>query len=426
MKEKRARYVLLYEKNDITDLCDCDFNRGGIFSNRLLVKKDCYKTCEPFYNSNQEFDVLFFGSSHVDNGISPLLLWKKYGITSYNFAAPGNYIPSNYFRMYEVLRYLKSRGKQLPEVIVMDIYADKDSTYWLHLGWDDFMPSANKMRMTKELLPEKDQAAMMFPFLLYHSRWNELGKDDFITDVNRFYGMFSGDYRLSYPENEIISDSSDQVEVDAENLNYLQEIEEECEVLGIKLIFIHIPYSYRPDLQRMANRICQYENEQGNLCVNYMNQVTELDYDIDFCDTGHLNPTGMRIMTDEVGKLLVDLGLEDHRGETQAVQWDQAYEDYIQFRIAKLRELKNAKSFLMAINDPDLLSTVRIYEGMLGDVQISKLIERLKAEGHQIVITEERPEIVSEDGQVKHYDVYCEIYRRDDSDKLIHLAGFTM
>lgn len=31
MKEKRARYVLLYEKNDITDLCDCDFNRGGGF-----------------------------------------------------------------------------------------------------------------------------------------------------------------------------------------------------------------------------------------------------------------------------------------------------------------------------------------------------------------------------------------------------------
>lgn len=43
----------------------------------------------------------------------------------------------------------------------------------------------------------------------------------------------------------------------------------------------------------------------------------------------------------------------------------------------------------MAINNPNLLSSIKIYEGMLGNVQISKLIERLKAEGHQIVITEE-------------------------------------
>lgn len=80
----------------------------------------------------------------------------------------------------------------------------------------------------------------------------------------------------------------------------------------------------------------------------------------------------------------------------------------------------------MAINDPDLLSTIQIYEGMLGDIQISKLIKRLKAEGNQIVITEERPEIVAEDGQVKHYDVYCEVYRRDVPDTRVHAAGFIL
>lgn len=407
-------------------MCDYDFNRGGDYCNELMISKLSYEQYKPFFDSDEEFDVLFFGSSHVYFGISPLDLYQNYGIVSYNLAMMGNYIPSNYYRLKEVLKFLKNQNKVLPKVVVVDVYAEEDRVNRLHSGWDAFPLSINKMEMAGELLPEKDRLEMLIPFALYHSRWNELSKEDFIMNMNRFYGMGEGGYAVIYPVDEIISDSSDLVEADSDTLSYLDQIEEECEMLGIKLVFIHIPYSYRPDLQRMANGICQYLDEQGNLCVNYMNQDIELDYDIDFFDAGHLNSAGMRIMTDEVGKLLAGLGVEDHRGEPQTEHWNQVYEDYIQFRIAKLRELKNAKSFLMAINDPDLLSTIQIYEGMLGDIQISKLIKRLKAEGHQIVITEERPEIVSEDGQVKHYDVYCEVYRRDDSDKLIHSAGFTM
>ena len=391
-----------------------------------MINKLSYEQYKPFFDSDEEFDVLFLGSSHVYFGISPLDLYQNYGIISYNLAMMGNYIPSNYYRLKEVLKLLKNQNKVLPKVVVVDVYTAEDGVNQLHSGWDAFPLSINKMEMARELLPEKDRLEMLIPFALYHNRWNELNKEDFIMNINRFYGMGEGGYAVIYPVGEIISDSSDLVEADSDTLSYLDQIEEECEMLGIKLVFIHIPYSYRPDLQRMANGICQYLDEQGNLCVNYMNQDTKLDYDIDFFDAGHLNPAGMRIMTDEVGKLLVELGVEDHRGEPQTEHWNQVYEDYIQFRIAKIRELKNAKSFLMAINDPDLLSSIKIYEGMLGNVQISKLIERLKAEGHQIVITEERPEIVSEDGQAVFYDVYCEVYRRDNPDTLIHSAGFTM
>lgn len=66
-----------------------------------------------------------------------------------------------------------------------------------------------------------------------------------------------------------------------------------------------------------------------------MNQDTELDYDIDFFDAGHLNPAEMRIMTDEVGKLLVELGVEDHRGEPQTEHWNQVYEGYIQLGLQR-------------------------------------------------------------------------------------------
>lgn len=80
----------------------------------------------------------------------------------------------------------------------------------------------------------------------------------------------------------------------------------------------------------------------------------------------------------------------------------------------------------MAFNDPDLISTVQIYKGMLGDVQISKLIERLRTEGHRIIVTEEQPEIISENGKSKRYDVYCEVYRRSEPEAAVHKVGFTL
>lgn len=398
---------------------------GLNYANKLLMNKKSYEKHAPFFSSELEYDVLFFGSSHVHNGISPLYLWKNYGITSYNMAMAGNYIQSNSYRLKEVLEFIKRKGKKLPEMIVVDIYTDQETTGWLHSGWDALPLSSNKVEMVKKLVPEQERIGMLVPFYLYHNRWNELKKDDFQVNTNQYCGSMEK-YGISYPANEIISVSTDIIEVDEEITNYLDEIRAECESKGIQLIFIHLPYSYRPDLQRLANGICQYEETQGITCVNYMNEATAIDYDIDFYDDGHLNIVGMRIMTDEIGQLLSKFSIEDHRGDLQSEQWERAYDNYIQYRVECVKRIGNVKIFLMAINDPDLLSSVQIYEGALGDIQISKLIERLKAEGHQIVITEERPEIVSEDGQVKHYDVYCEVYRRDDSDKLIHSAGFTM
>lgn len=399
---------------------------GLCYCNRLVINKSSYEKYEPFFNSEQDFDVLFFGSSHVHRGISPLYLYKKYGITSYNMSTLANYIASNTYCIEETLRILQKQKRNLPKIIVVDIYADKDSVYQLHRRWDAFPISFNKVKLINDLVEEKDRVGMFIPFSLYHSRWNEVTMDDFRPDVNKYYG--EGElYNVSYPEKEIITDPLDQTAIDVDTADYLERIKMICEELDIQLILIHIPYSYTPDLQRVANGICQYEKEQGVMCVNYMNEEIGIDYDIDFFDTGHLNIAGMRIMTNELGKLLSDCGLEDHRGELEAEQWNQAYEEYTQFRITKLKEIKDAKTYLMAINDSDLISTVQIYKGMLGDIQFSKLIERLKAEGHQIIVTEERPEITIEEGRAKDYDVYCEVYRRNNvGGGIVHSIGFTL
>jgi hypothetical protein len=50
-----------------------------------------------FFEQDEDFDVLFFGTSHVINGIFPMELWNDYGIVSYNFGGHGNEIATSYW-----------------------------------------------------------------------------------------------------------------------------------------------------------------------------------------------------------------------------------------------------------------------------------------------------------------------------------------
>jgi hypothetical protein len=50
-----------------------------------------------YFEQDEDFDVLFFGTSHVINGIFPMELWNDYGIVSYNFGGHGNEIATSYW-----------------------------------------------------------------------------------------------------------------------------------------------------------------------------------------------------------------------------------------------------------------------------------------------------------------------------------------
>lgn len=395
------------------------------YFNKLLIRKDSLIKYRPFFESEQEFDVLFFGSSHVINGISPLDLFYNYGITSYNMSMHANYISENYYLLKETIDDLESKGKKLPQIVVLDIYTyDIRETYCMHKMWDDFQITPTKIEMINNLIVEEEKSSMLVPFILYHSRWNEISEEDFQPQLNKLYGT-ELKYGMTFLKDNIIV-STENRKIKENTAVYLDKIQELCKSKDILLVLIQIPYSISTEDQLEANGVYRYAKEHDIFIKNYVDENIGLDFAIDFINDGHLNCTGMRTMTNEIGRLLVELGIDDHRAETEAAQWSQAYEEYIKFRVAEIKEIKDVKTYLMALNDPDLISTIRLYKGMLGDMQISKLIERLRTEGHQIIVTEERPEIKSEDGRSKRYDVYCEVYRRSGAEALVHKTGFTL
>ena len=65
--------------------------------------------------------MLFIGSSHVINGVSPLDLFRNYGIASFNLSMHGNYVKSGYYILSQALRILEREKRQLPKVVVLYI-----------------------------------------------------------------------------------------------------------------------------------------------------------------------------------------------------------------------------------------------------------------------------------------------------------------
>jgi len=52
----------------------------------ILERKDSRIIFQEFYEQSENFDVLFFGTSHMDSAVSPMDMWEQNGIVGYNMA----------------------------------------------------------------------------------------------------------------------------------------------------------------------------------------------------------------------------------------------------------------------------------------------------------------------------------------------------
>lgn len=146
------------------------FIGGFVYCDKLLTNKQSIQKYGQFFESDKTFDVLFVGSSHVVNGISPLDLFRDYGISSFNLAMHGNYVKSGYYLLKSTLERMERGGRDLPEMVVLDVYGDWEDIGNLHTAWDSFPFNQTKNEMARELTSQEDYMGMVMPFSLYHSR----------------------------------------------------------------------------------------------------------------------------------------------------------------------------------------------------------------------------------------------------------------
>ena len=211
----------------------------------MLQRKDSDFKYRPYFTQEADFDVLFFGTSHVINGIFPMELWKDYGIVSYNFGGHGNELATSYWVMRNALDYTD------PKLVVIDglklgsdvkTYANFSN---IHQSLDAFPISRTKIAAASDLLDDpvmdeniaaglvgdaaqRTKMSLLWDFTIYHSRWNGLGQADFASDCTKEKGAESR-IAVSVPDEIPYVPADEKLEGETAGTRYLRRMIKECQ-----------------------------------------------------------------------------------------------------------------------------------------------------------------------------------------------------
>ena len=350
-------------------------------SGRVLAVTDSYYQYAPFLEDETEYDVLFFGSSHMEYALSPMQLYHEHGITSYNMASSGASIGASCWLMKIALQYHK------PKVAVLDIFlVHKKNTYiktgFLHTMLDAFPLTPVKAEAVFNLYRSWDlRLEFLFPFSLYHNRWSDTSH---LPDLKSLFLLpertlnKGGKYKTGIEE-ALPLDLLPVTEVNTGRTagkKYIRWFIDLCRKEGILPVLMLVPYPSDPERQRWQNSVYQIAEEEG---VPYFDLLREgiADHETDFFDMdSHLNLSGSTKVTRRIGDLLRGLAdLPDHRFmEEDAKKWDAWHASYEAQLTEALCSKKGLEAILVFLSWPSFYAEIEIPEGFSLPEPLSKLI----------------------------------------------------
>ncbi len=337
-----------------------------------------YKTDQrkilPFYKeSSHSFDVIFLGSSHVHGSIIPSELYKKFGITSFDYATPGQNFQLTFSCIKEVIE------KQNPKLLVVDLFTSfytcrhMFESFGIH-NVTDCMSMFSKHRLLQDFISMNNELnyniffELFFPLSVYHHRWNNLDEDDFYGigieeyirkgvywDVPFFTKMNKGQFH------NISLENTDSKQLPYLYNNVLIKILEISNKYPINILFTLFPYddsykdgSYNIDINlvnKYYNAITQEGKKYKNVMfLNYFTKINEigLDEKNDLKDKSHLNYYGAQKITNHIGKYIKEhYDIPDRRLDPAYAKWNDDYKLYVQDTFAQeLNATKNSEKYL--------------------------------------------------------------------------------
>lgn len=309
--------------------------------NSIFVLKTNHrdKLIEGLYNhTGDAYDVVLMGSSHMNGGIDPNVLWHQYGITSYNYATGGQPIDVTYYLLKEVLK------KHDNPVVVVDLYYlgltdEYGEEGYIRYALDNMKFSINKLDAIVNSTPSKDRVNYVVPIFKYHDRWKELTAKDFNYDSpNTYYqkGFEAGIEKYGKDDSSNVS-TTETADLPPKMADYLTKIIDLSKKEGFKLIFTNAPYDYNSTAEtknwvkepaKMFNKVAEIAKENNIPFINYYNKKNEMDFDFkrDMNNISHVNIWGSSKVTSNFGKFLNEnYNLVDHRKDTKYAQWNLDY-----------------------------------------------------------------------------------------------------
>ncbi|SDA50957.1 hypothetical protein SAMN02910275_00912 [Butyrivibrio sp. INlla18] len=308
----------------------------------VVERKSSYIKNEMYIQEaeKEHVDVFFLGSSHVINGINPVQLYDEQGITAYNLGGYGSVLLSSYWQFRLALE------RRIPDLVVIDAYMlENDVRYVddpnanvnsdeLHLNIDRFPLTRTKILAINDMFQDDAKKyPFLFDYIIYHDRWKELDSDDFNrltgnADINRFMGA-EMKYVMHSDGFTYTDYGAGTLDRETVGTTYLRRIIDDCQIRGIKVAIVTVPFLAMAENQAAAHTASQIASEYGIPCLNMLEIPDVVDYGLDFMDAGHLNILGATKVTRYIGNWLKEnFDLADHRGDAEYATWQKCADEF--------------------------------------------------------------------------------------------------
>lgn len=284
-----------------------------------------------FYNEERDqFEVMFFGSSHAYAAFSPLELWEETGVKSYVFATQQQPLWATYTYIQEALK------TQSPSLIVVECrmaFGDKEY-YAQGKDWgvtnsymDDIPLSRNKAQLAWQSAPDLEgRLSALFNFMMYHSRWDDLDRQDFTFRRDQARDPYKGYVMLSpqeeprpRPEIETVTGRAPLLE---KNRHWLEEIVRLCREEGIALWLVKTPSNLELEEKALLNTVEDFAAENGVPFRDFNEDYAEMGLSEDmFHDEHHLDCFGASRFTRYFARALEE-GWPELRTDWKDPAWE--------------------------------------------------------------------------------------------------------
>ncbi|MCI8454812.1 MAG: SGNH/GDSL hydrolase family protein [Lachnospiraceae bacterium] len=300
---------------------------------RLLMPKYMGKVIEgnlteEYYKETTGHDVLILGNCEAYENISPLVLWREFGITSYIRGNAQQLIAQSYYLLEDTLR------TETPKAVILNISSmtqfEQDNESYNRMTLDGMRWSSAKWQAVLATKMEGEHMIeYIFPLLRFHSRWKELEREDFAYFFKKESVSHNGYYMRAdiRPAGELpaMRRRSDY-SFDPRAWEYLDKLRLLCEEKGITLILMKAPALYPYWYEEWDSQIVSYAktHELAYLNCSRESEAIGIDFSQDTYDQGiHLNVYGAEKLARYLGTVLSSVpGVEDRRQDTElAAVW---------------------------------------------------------------------------------------------------------
>lgn len=306
---------------------------------RIFLYKD-----NNFYNyqnyirqDENSVDVIAMGSSHCIDAVDATALKEavkeKSGVEAsvFNLSVTGMRIEQIAYRLEEALK------TQKPKLLIIETFSfapmelgDEEVTRRYAL---DYMPLTPEKAKFIESHIEAGKSSFYLPFIKYHTRWKELGKEDFLALSKRWVGekgSLNGlavgdkpDYnkeRDDYFEQDfsLITECQEPTAQQQDSIAHILKLAEEN---GSKVLFLSVPYKVQMDFP--STELIPYNNyikenyvDNEKVFLLDMNRIMDdLDWSYDYMqDEGHVNNKGRELVTEYLSEY-ISSSLADYFGD---------------------------------------------------------------------------------------------------------------